>query len=476
MINKGKINLDWNYCSFLIAFCTGLYAVNAQADVTPVYQINETSGTYLQTALTHDIYRYSESPSLQNLVVLDKQGNKLPYRITALPVGTTEKSIITPVRFFSVEEGMPPEKLLAISKASILIEDKTITLSVDGDLDDKLADRKVPIDFYLVDITKIDMPINTLLLEWQGAEANQYLEVEVSGSKDLQNWRSLSSHTLAKLQKEEQILLRNSIPLNIQSEQYAYIRLEFLRGGDNLQLTQVSTETHQTLLNPIPEDKWEVTGELAADQDSALNAASYSKATPVAAWEFQRKESTPVNKVSLNLGSNHYGDSIKIYSRHTQKQPWQLLNQGIWFNAQIGDDWQHSEPIAIYANTDSFWRIELNELARTTHNPMLVFERAPQILQFIANNAAPYSIAVDDKSTSQHTSTQIFSQLTSGKSLEWKTVNFIALEPKPDSFSKQAKQINWKTIMFWSVLLIAVGILIGVAIRLFRQMRLTEIK
>jgi hypothetical protein len=109
---------------------------------------------------------------------------------------------------------------------------------------------------------------------------------------------------------------------------------------------------------------------------------------------------------------------------------------------------------------------------------VLVFERQPQVLQFIANNAAPFSIAIDSQAAgnNQHTSTQILSQLISSKNVEWQTVGFIKLEPNPDSFSRQMTQVNWKTLLFWGFLLVAVGVLIVVAVRLFKQMQSAEIK
>ena len=47
------------------------------AEVIPVYQIDDAPGTYVQTTLTHDIYRYTADSQLNDLVVVDQQGNKL---------------------------------------------------------------------------------------------------------------------------------------------------------------------------------------------------------------------------------------------------------------------------------------------------------------------------------------------------------------------------------------------------------------
>jgi hypothetical protein len=276
-----------------------------------------------------------------------------------------------------------------------------------------------------------------------------------------------------QLQKEGQLLTRNKIAVNLSEKQYAYLRLKFTRGNDNLQLTKIQIENTDKIANAPVVDRWEVKGVLAEDQNSAMRAGNHTAATPIAAWEFKRVDIAPVANISLNLGTFMYGDNIKVFSRNTEKRPWQLRYQGIWFNAQVGSYWQQSDAINIDSNSNVYWRVELNELVRTTLNPTLVFHREPQILQFIANNAAPYKIAIDDQAApnNQHTSTQIFSQLVSGKEIQWGQVAFTELNPNIDSFSRHGMQVSWKIILFWGILLLAVGVLVGVAVRLMGQMK-----
>jgi Protein of unknown function (DUF3999) len=220
-------------------------------------------------------------------------------------------------------------------------------------------------------------------------------------------------------------------------------------------------------------DSWEVKGALAKDQNSAMRAGNHTAAMPVAAWEFVRDDIAPLANISLNLGTFMYGDNIKVFSRNTEKQAWQLRHQGIWFNAQVGSDWQQSDAINIYRNSDIYWRLELSELVRTTLNPTVVFHRQPQTLQFIANNAAPYQIAIDNQAApnNQHTSAQIFSQLVSTKDLQWEQVAFTELQPSMDSFARAGMQVSWRTLLFWGILILAVAVLVGVAVRLMGQIK-----
>ena len=456
---------------FLFIFC--LLGTISHADVIPVYQINNVPGTYVQTTLTHDIYRYSADSQLNDLVVTDKQGNKLPYRITAPGAQVSEQSQLINARFFPVAVGAPPEALLALSSASIRLDANEISVSVEKTTNEALLDKAAPVDFYVVDLSDLKTRTDKLVVDWQLTETNQYLEVQVSGTNDLTSWSNITQTTLVQLQKEGEQLTRNKIAVNLTAMQYAYLRLKFTRGNENLQLTNIHIENTDKIANTPVIDTWEVKGALAEDQDSALRAGNHSAAMPVAAWEFVRDDIAPVSNISLNLGTNMYGDNIKVFSRRSEKQAWQLLHQGIWFNTQVGSDWQQSDAINIYSNSDTWWRIELNELARTTLNPVLVFHRQPQTLQFIANNAAPYNIAIDDQAApnNQQTSTQILSQLVSGKELQWGQAGFTELKPDVDSFARHALQISWRTVLFWTILILAVGVLVFVAVRLMGQMK-----
>lgn len=457
--------------NFLIgSFLSGISTLVA-AEVVPVYQIDQASGTYLQTTLSHDIYRYAADTGLNDLVVTDKQGNKLPYRIST-DTQVREQSQHTALHFFPVAVGAPPETLLALSSASIKLDDNEISVSVEKTANDNLQDKNAPIDFYVVDLSELKTRVDKLLVDWQVNEANQYLEVEVSGTNDLTNWSTITKTTLAQLQKDGQRLIRNKIQINLQEKQYAYVRLKFLRGGEQLHLTGITLENTDRVASVPAIDSWQVNGELADEQDSVYQTGDRAPRVQVAAWEFSRDDIAPVFQLSIKLGELTYGDNIRVFSRHSEKSAWQLVHQGIWFNTQVGSEWQQSDNITIHNNADTQWRIELSEIIRTTAQPALVFHYQPETLQFIANSAAPFNVAIetDPAQHKQNTSTQILAQLIAGKDVRWTPVNFTPLNPDIDSFARHSMQISWKTILFWAFLMVAVGVLVVIALRLVKQM------
>ncbi|WP_039913958.1 DUF3999 family protein [Cellvibrio mixtus] len=457
-----------NYLLGGFFFCA---SVVATAEVIPVYQIDQPAGTYLQTTLTHDIYRYAADSKLNDLVVTDQQGNKLPYRIgSAHPV--KEQVQHSPLHFFPVAVGAPPETLLALSSASIKLDANEISVSVEKTVNEQLLDKSAPIDFFVVDLSDTRARADKLIVDWQVNETNQYLEVQVSGTNDLTNWSNITQATLAQLQKDGQKLVRNKINLNLTEMQYAYVRLKFLRGGEKLQLTGITLEnTEKVAATPVV-DSWKVTGELADEQESVLLTGDRAPGVSVAAWEFTRDDIAPVSRLGIELGSIMYGDVVRIFSRSSDKQPWQLVHQGIWFNAQVGNEWQQSDAITVNNNSDTQWRVELNEFIRTKAAPVIVFHHQPETLQFIANNSAPFNIAIetDPAQYKQNTSAQVFSQLISGKKIQWVQANFTELKPAMSSFARHGLQVSWKTILFWAILMLAVGVLVLVALRLVKQM------
>lgn len=457
----------------LLAAAFWMLTPATNAEVIPVYQITEVNGTYLQATLTHDIYRYSADSQLNDLVVTDQQGNRLPYRVLPPSVKSNVQSTSTNVRFFPVAVGAAPETLLALSSASIRLDDNEISVSVVKTDKEELQDQSAPIDFFIVDLSDLRTRADKLSIWWPISEQHQFLEVQVSGTNDMTNWSPIINATLVQLIKEGERLTRNKIELNLSERQYAYVKLKFTRGNEKLKLTQIQVENTELIADAPKPDVWQIPGNLADDQKSVLHSINGGPKEQTAAWEFLRDDIAPANKLNISLGEVMYGHKIKVFSRSHHKKPWNLVHQGIWFNTQVGDTWQSSDAINIHKNTDTQWRIELNEHVRKSAKPQITFTRQPETLQFITNNAAPYNIAIDTQAApdNKQTSTQIFNQLVSGQQIEWTQIpDLTELNPDIDRFARHALQISWKTILFWLILVSAVVVLVGVAVRLIAQM------
>ncbi|MCW8195941.1 DUF3999 domain-containing protein [Proteobacteria bacterium 005FR1] len=445
----------------LASLCVAL----PSAAQTPVFETTENRAVYLQAPLAHVIYRYARDSQLHDLVVLDANGNELPSRVIDAPAVKSENAELVSLSFFAVPAGTKPQSWFSDGKARVEIDGGTVSVTVD-ELDSKAAREGTA--FYLVDLRNLEVTIDGISLDWPTAEPGQYLQVSVEGSDDLQHWQNLALETLVQLSREGEMLLHREIPLSLRPDQFDYLRIRFPK-GESPELSGISA-LRAPVVEYLPLDRWQVEGKLAEAQSSVVERAMTAERDPVAAWHYQREENAPARAVSIDLGEIPYGDRLRIYSRDDDSFEWRLLHSGIWFNARVGDEWQRSEAISTYPNTDRFWRVELAQAIAAKTKPVLVFEQPRQLLQFIANNNPPYRIAVADTVRSGKAAGQVLSQLIGDDSVEWQSVDLSLIEGVRPPAAKAAG-LNWSAWLFWALLVLAVLVLIAFAVRLYRQMK-----
>src|SRR5690554_4435189 len=157
--------------------------------MTPIYLIENAESDYLQVTLTHDVYRYFPSGQLHRLAVIDHQGNKLPYRIrTENPYQEHQETFSLP--FYPIVAGTSSESLRAWGGTKVRIQDHTVAIDLRATAQADASDS-APVDFYLLDMSEVKKPISHLVVDWQADAHHQYLELELSGTRDLQQWTSL---------------------------------------------------------------------------------------------------------------------------------------------------------------------------------------------------------------------------------------------------------------------------------------------
>ena len=468
-----------------VVFATCFFALICSAEITPIYRINEAQSTYLQVPLSHDIYRYSQHADLRDLVVVDASNNNLPYRLVSLKpniqepetqaiagqkTNTVQKSE-TVLDFYPITANATPAAMRALRTTNISVVDNDVHVAIsDKPMPASIQPTNSTPDFYLIDISTLKTNVTALQIEWLPNEKNQYLEVQLEASSNLQNWVSLGRSTLLQIIQQEQQLKRNRLAVDIAPNAYEFLRLKIIQGGDALQLVRITALQLVNEIKPaeVASESWSVSGSLASVQTTVYFPNEHSKTYPVAAWEYVRDESTPAETLSLNLAENTYGDSVIVFARASEKQKWQLQHQGIWFNAQVGSQWQQSDAIKLYRNSDKFWRIELKESTKTISKPELVFSWQPAQLQIITNNKPLYSLAINPQNTA-YQSNQVFNQLLGKTNPVWVTSELVSLHASALAVTLSSSTMDWQKYLFWAFLLLALIVLLGFALRLFKQ-------
>ncbi|CUB04272.1 DUF3999 family protein [Marinomonas fungiae] len=439
----------------------GSYTLLAQDEVTALYDIESVSDSadvYLEASLPAEIYRYTDSAQLKDIVVLDREGAVLPSRIRMAESKTQSKPEIIALNFFPVLVGTPLTGAILQGKTQLQIDKGSIAISLDPSNVKLAKDEYV----YLIDMREHERVLKGLELSWAVDPSSQYLVVEVSGSHDMNRWRSLSSTTLVQLQQGEQSLVRNKIDLPLTSQPYEFLRIAFPDQPDVQPLTIHAEPVQDVTQTPLL--SWQVTGTLAQQQDSLITDDG-----PVSAWEYQRDDQAAIQQLSLDFGKTTFGDTVRLYSRPAAQSDWRQRYLGVWFNAKVGDVWQHSKAIEIDANADPYWRLELSNGLQDTVTPKITLHHPQQILQFIANNNGPYRIGKTAEVPQQNASNSVFSQLLGESDVEWAALGLKPLENIRLPKAQQTQQ-NWMDLVFWLSLAIAVIVLLFFAIKLLRQL------
>lgn len=464
MMNKTFIR--W---MFIVVFGKIGYLQAVQAPA-PIYQISDVQGTFIQVPITHDIYRYSEAYNLQDIVVLDAENNAVPYRLVTTAPTAKEiepKIVSTQLAFFPVASGTTPDTLKKLHTSQINVQGDTVKVTTS----DQVINNQNP-EFYLIDISHVDHDITSLVIDWDAQTNNQYLEVELDATQNLQDWMPLGQSTLVNIASQEQQVKRNHIVVNIYKKEYQFLRIRVLRGADNLHLTEIVAEQKIGSVEvQRKQETWRLVGDIAKVQTGVYLPSAQSKSISVAAWEFVRADTAPVDTIALDIGENTYGDTVKIFSRNIESQHWQLQHQGIWFTAQVGASWQKSDAVSVHHNSDKFWRIELNESAKNKITPAILFGWHPIELQIIANDKPPFVIAIADISVN-NARDQIFNQLLSRVSAppNWVQAKLIALDTKPETLANKQRHFDWRQWIFWCALIVAVIVLLIFSLKLLKQM------
>lgn len=454
--------------TFLIAPCS-----LAAPNVTPLLQIRAEQGTFVQLPLSHQAYPF-DAQSDVNFVVLDAQQIPLPSTLVPPPAPQVEPQTqlnSQKLPFFAVPSETSAQALLQLFATQTHIEGeatKRITRQ-------QTLSNTTP-EFYLIDLRNLEQGINALIIDWQGGEQNQFLQVQLAASNNLQDWQNLTQASLLQVSQGEQRLVHNRISLQLSKQTFAYLRLNILRGAEQLQITNISAEelinTRRQTQSPF--DTWSLEGHLAELQNSVYAPSAHSPNYPVRAFEFERTESTPAQYLNLDLAAQTYGDSLRIFSRPSPKENWQLVYQGIWFNIQMGEAWQKSDAFKINGNRAQFWRVEFAPTPALAA-PKLIFSWQPVHVQFIANNTPPFVLALTNDGNSVNRA-QVFEQLQAKHSANthWVHAELIPLAQPPASSVNNTpiNTANWQEWLFWLALIGAVALLVFFAVRLIKQLKL----
>lgn len=430
----------------------------------PVYELN-TQETYVRAPVDQQLYSYSRDQGLSDLWVRDSKGNNLPFRIVNYTGSSQDQLEEMTIPFFPIAPNTQPEVLQTLSSTRIQIKSDQVQVDVQPDIQTIVVDQ--PPEFYLVDLQAAqkqsrgsDRIFKSLSLEWKENQ-KQYQSWSIYGSNDLRNWDLLRDVSLIRLEKDGFQLVQQQIQLQLEPDRYAYLKLACKEFCNGLTLTQVTLQQEfKSVFIPAPM-QWSVKGTSVSSKAVRLHDQDNWQAA--SAWEFHREDVAQADKVKIDFGENSFGDRIRLLAKNRKQDPWVLVYQGIWFNARVGNTWRSSDAVPINSR-QTFWRLE--SATALVNPPELLFSMPPKWVEFVANQSPPYQLVIDP-GTDSAAQTSILESLLRDHSPSWINHEWRFLNP-PKPYA--SLEISWKTLLFWSVMILAVLLLAVLSLKLFRQM------
>jgi hypothetical protein len=132
----------------------------------------------------------------------------------------------------------------------------------------------------------------------------------------------------------------------------------------------------------------------------------------------------------------------------------------------VGDRWFSSNKLFSLHQDFTELRLEFATELKPDLTPELVFQLDSKYVQFIGNQTPPYRLVVERDSNAD-AQVRIFNSLINNQSVNWVNHKWAFLNPQ---YHEVRSGVSWKSILFWSFLLVAVGLLGWMATKLIRQM------
>jgi hypothetical protein len=303
-------------------------------------------------------------------------------------------------------------------------------------------------------------------LEFKLQNAGQVFtqSVTIERSNDLQHWSTLvDGAVLSKLEFRDQQLEKTTIALP--ETQARYLRVSWDDSDPALELRGV-TATLVDRRHDLPL-RWSdaVTPPEPAPEGSEVTGNAYT---------FSTGGFFPVRRIELQAGSNEFYRGT-LYSRTREIEHWQYRTGFTQYRYQTPEGEIHSQPIHMLAIRDPQWLLKFHYPAEPGDHPLpsIRFAWSPERVIFLAQGEGPYLLAFGNP--------RVDRPAGSGREL----VDALKANDTPpvpvrtgerrtlggrDKLKAPPEPFPWETLTLWAVLIGGVGLMIGMAVTLYRQM------
>jgi hypothetical protein len=432
----------------------------------------------LQTVLLPiDVYRGSVEPRLADLRVFNAHGEAVPHALRGLDAPEPQQEITPPLPLFRLPEGGPQanwragdEEIFWLGKGRYRVDakisEKEATLHLESGRpgtppSTESAEAEAEPKGYLIDTSSLDRAVAGLELELADGPKHFVVPVRVKGTDDLVHF--------------EQVVGRAAIA-----------RLD--QAGHRLEVSRIAfAPAHHRYLeitwpiDPLPVELLSVRALLAPEspplQRRHARVTGRSIEGEPRSFLFDLGGEVPVDRIQVDLPQSNTVVEAQLYSGHTPEGPWARHFDGLLYELE------YQSPLRNPAIASPVTRHRYCKLAVSskgggvgTHAPVLDAAWRPEQLVFVTRGQAPFTL-VYGRAGAPESAFDFEALLAITRTREDELLRDNAILGQQRSFADpsvlepRAQELAARTIMLWGVLIASVALVVGMSVRLARNMR-----
>lgn len=313
---------------------------------------------------------------------------------------------------------------------------------------------------HILDLSKLKTPVDALRLSKESLPDGLHT-LSVQTSTDLAHWQPLIKHaSVGSLSFLGHQLSRTQV--NLPAQAYTYLRLTWTSPLKAASLDTVSVRK--------PSGK-----KTMARQRLTLSPHEAKKNAQEAYFHYTAAGHRPTDRIRIDLPTAGSLAQIILSSRPNQDAEWRRRYSGLAYHLEQASAELTSDPVKLTATADPHWRLTIqSDPSLLTDTPRLILSWRPHQLVFAANDGGPFRLAYG-KANGQAVNSRLDALLT-----ELKRTNGVADLPLARAGQPYelggAERLGgvgdqWKRYLLWGVMVAAVGLIGGLAFRLFGQMK-----
>lgn len=414
-----------------------------------------TDGTAPLYELTvpRELYQTVTRADLGDVRVFNAAGESVPHALRASQAGTA------PV----MRANVPWYPLPAGAERTADDLSLTIERNHDGSIVNvKTGPGAKPVEqatTYVLDTTAFTSPLRALEFDWRDdGNTNVVARLRLEHSDDLQHWRALGEHQIARLTHDGRTLAQCRI--EFAPVKAKYLRLSWLDPAARLDLTRIDGELVGNAVAPARE--W-----LPATVRPGDQAGEYALELP---------GHMPIDRVRLVLPPGNALFDVELLAPGTPAESWRPRASGLVYRFETPNGVVTNTELALAHGTASQWRLKLRRMenAAMADGPRVEFGWVPQQLVFVAQGAGPFQLAYGSAHVAPvgYTVDQLLSPFRAqAKPVEIPRAQLQAARALTGPEALRVPTVlPWKQWLLWSVLVVGVILLGLMAWKLFRQM------